>query len=88
MAKTIGVTLSERILTGLVVDHKLAGTVRRFPDEHEEEGALVELPTDALVEEICKQVVLVAKGAKDLAAVGVALPGLVKNGVVEESPNL
>ncbi|MEO6803347.1 MAG: ROK family protein [Granulicella sp.] len=88
MAKTIGVTLSERILTGLVVDHKLSETVRRFPDEHEEEGALVELPTDALVEEICKQVVLVARGAKDLAAVGVALPGLVKNGVVEESPNL
>ncbi len=29
-----------------------------------------------------------ADGAKDLAAVGVALPGLVKNGVVEESPNL
>jgi glucokinase len=88
MAKTIGVTLSERILTGLVVDHKLVGTVRRFPDEHEEEDALVELHTDALVETICKQVVLVSDGAKDLTAVGVALPGLVKKGVVEEAPNL
>ena len=29
-----------------------------------------------------------ADGAKDLTAVGVALPGLVKNGVVEEAPNL
>jgi glucokinase len=88
MAKTIGVTLSERIAAGLVVDHKLVGAVRRFPDEHEEDDALVELHTDALVEEICKQVLLTADGAKDLAAVGVALPGLVKNGVVEESPNL
>ena len=88
MAKTIGVILSERISAGLVVDHKLVGAVRRFPDEHEEEDALVELHTDALVEEICKQVVLVADGAKDLTAVGVALPGLVKNGVVEEAPNL
>jgi glucokinase len=88
MAKSIGVTLSERISVGLVVDHKLAWPVRRFPDEHEEEDALVELHTDALVEEICKQVLLAADGAKDLAAVGVALPGLVKNGVVEEAPNL
>ncbi|HEX3966404.1 MAG TPA: ROK family protein [Edaphobacter sp.] len=88
MAKTIGVTLSERISAGLVVDHSLAGAVRRFPDEHEEEDALVELHADALVEEICKQVLLAANGARDLAAIGVALPGLVKNGVVEEAPNL
>jgi glucokinase len=88
MAKTIGVTLSERIAAGLVVDHKLAGEVRRFPEKHEDEDALVELHTDALVEEICKQVVLAADGVRDLTAVGVALPGLVKNGVVEEAPNL
>jgi glucokinase len=88
MAKSIGVTLSERIEVGLVVDHKLTGPVRRFPEKHEDEDALVELHTDALVEEICRQVVLAADGSKDLAAVGVALPGLVKNGVVEEAPNL
>lgn len=88
MAKTIGVTLSERISAGLVVDHKLTGPVCRFPEKHEEEDALVELHTDALVETICKQVLQAADGAKDLAAVGVALPGLVKNGVVEEAPNL
>jgi predicted NBD/HSP70 family sugar kinase len=40
------------------------------------------------VETICKQVLLAANGEKDIAAVGVALPGLVKNGVVEEAPNL
>ncbi len=88
MAKTIGVTLSERISAGLVVDHKLVGAVRRFPDEHEQDDALVELHTDALVEAICNEIVQVAEGAKDMTAVGVALPGLVKNGVVEEAPNL
>ncbi len=88
MAKTIGVILSERISAGLVVDHKLSGPVRYFPDNHEDEDALVELHTDALAEAICKQVLQAADGAKDLTAVGVALPGLVKNGVVEESPNL
>jgi glucokinase len=90
MAKTIGVTLSERISAGLVVDHKLVGPVQRFPEgnEDDDDSALVELHTDAVVEAICKQVMQVANGDKDLMAMGVALPGLVKNGVVEESPNL
>jgi predicted NBD/HSP70 family sugar kinase len=80
----------ERISAGLVVDHKLAGPVLRFPEgtDDDDESGLVELHTDALVDAICKQVVRVANGEKDLTAVGVALPGLVKNGVVEESPNL
>jgi glucokinase len=88
MAKTIGVILSERISAGLVVDHKLVGPVRRFPDDHDDEDALVEMHTDALVETICKQVTQAADGTADVTAVGVALPGLVKNGVVEEAPNL
>jgi glucokinase len=88
MAKAIGVTLSERISAGLVVDHKLAGEVRRFPEDHDDDDGLVEMHTEAVVETICKQIVLAADGTKDLAAVGVALPGLVKDGVVEEAPNL
>jgi glucokinase len=88
MAKTIGVILSERISAGLVVDNNLVGAVRRYPDEHDNDDALVELHTDALIETISTQVTKVADGATDLFAVGVALPGLVKNGVVEESPNL
>jgi glucokinase len=88
MAKTIGVILSDRISAGLVVEHKLQGPLQRFPDDHDDEDALVEMHTEALVETICRQVVEVAGGARDLAAVGVALPGLVKDGVVQESPNL
>ena len=88
MAKTIGVTLSERISTGLVVDHKLVGPVRCFPEDREERDALVEMHTEALLETICKQIVQAADGETNLTAVGVALPGLVKNGVVEEAPNL
>ncbi len=88
MAKTIGVNLSDRISAGLVVDHQLVGTVQHFPEDRDQDDALVELHTDALVETICKEVVQVADGAKDIAAIGISLPGLVKNGVIEESPNL
>ncbi len=87
-AKSIGVVLSERILTGLVIDHKLAGPIQAYPENPDDEHALVELHTDLLAQTICEQVVRAANGAKDLCAVGVALPGLIKNGVVEEAPNL
>ena len=88
MAKTIGVILSERILCGMVIDYALQGTPLAFPVDKDDEGALVELHTDLLVETICEQVRKVAAGAKDISAIGVALPGLIRNGVVEESPNL
>ena len=88
MAKTIGVTLSEQVLAGLVVDHKLVGELQRFPANEDERDALIEMHTDALVQTICEQVVAAANGENDLAGVGVAVPGLIKNGVVEEAPNL
>jgi len=88
MAKSVGVTLSEQVFTGLVVDHKLVGELRRFPADDDDYGALVELHTDALVKTICEQVFAATNGETGIEAVGVAVPGLVKNGVVEEAPNL
>jgi glucokinase len=88
MAKTIGVTLSERVQAGLIVDYKLTGPLRCFPADMEEDGALVELPTEGLVRTLCEQVMAAAEGGGDIAAVGVALPGLIRSGVVEEAPNL
>jgi predicted NBD/HSP70 family sugar kinase len=88
MAKIVGVTLSERVVAGLVVDHKLSGGLRSFPEAHDDEYALVEMPTEQIVQTLCEQVMAVAGGEKDLAAVGIGLPGLIRKGVVEEAPNL
>jgi len=87
MAKIIGVTLSERALAGLVVDNKLASPLQCFPAD-EEDGAMIEMPTDGLVKMLCEQITCAAKGTSDISAVGVALPGIIRNGVVEDSPNL
>ncbi len=35
MAKSIGVTVSERIETGLVVDHKIVGPLHVFPANYD-----------------------------------------------------
>ena len=90
MAKTIGVVLSDRVTAGLIVDHQLAGSLASFPDIQGEDGdaALVELHTESLVRTICQQVVKAQSGHDGIDAVGVALPGIIRNGVVEDSPNL
>ena len=89
MAKTIGVVLSERVISGLVIDHKVVGDVLCFPvNDDENESALVEMHTDALVETICDQVKRARGEHRDISAIGVAMPGLIKEGVVDDSPNL
>ena len=42
MANLVGVTLSERVVAALVVDHKVSGPLRYFP-ESDDEYALVEI---------------------------------------------
>ena len=83
MAKIVGVTLSERVVAGLVVDHKLPGELRTFPEAHDDEYALVEMPAEGIVEVMCDQVLAAAGKERDLAGVGVGVPGLIRNGVVE-----
>jgi glucokinase len=88
MAKIVGLTLSERVVAGLVIDHALPHGLRTFPEAHDDEYALVEMPTESIVETLCDQVLAVAGHERDIAGVGVGVPGLVRNGVVEEAPNL
>jgi predicted NBD/HSP70 family sugar kinase len=88
MAKTIGVVISHRVSVGLVVDHTIVGPLRFFPEQEGDDAGLVELPTETLIRVIGEQVVAVAQGQSGIDAVGVALPGILKQGVVEDSPNI
>jgi glucokinase len=92
--KTIGVVLSDHIYAGLIVDHALQGALHRSPrdiDAHdlEDSNFMVEMPTEEVVSAICELAVEVAEGYEtSITAVGIAIPGLVRQGVVEEAPNL
>jgi glucokinase len=92
--RTVGIVMAERIHAGLVVDHKLVGELHTYPvgpapHDADDDDSLVELPTDALIKVLCELVAAVAKGNESsLTAVGIALPGLIRNGIVEEAPNL
>jgi glucokinase len=91
---TIGVVVSERLYAGLLRDGKLAGSLLQFPEgslprDPEDDDSLIEYHTEALVEAICDITLRTANGQKDnITGVGVAIPGLIRNGVVEEAPNL
>ncbi len=91
---TIGVILAERVYAGLLVDHALQGKLHSSPPESikmdaDDDNSLVEMPTDSVIHAICELVTEMAKGHEGLiGAVGIALPGLIRQGVVEEAPNL
>lgn len=88
MAKTIGVVMAEHVVAGLVEDHRIVGSLRRFPEDHEESGGLIEVPADALCRIVCDQIAALSSNGAEIAAVGIAMPGIVRNGVVEDSPNV
>ncbi len=68
MAKTVGVVMTEKVVAGLLEDHKVVGELRRFPEnsggghEAEENGGLIELPADAVAELICEQIAVAGSG--------------------------
>ena len=87
-----GVLAAERIVAGLVADGQMEPGVRHFPPPEDSDAALTSMPADAVVEVICDQIrtLCAARGIEvnSLAGIGVGFPGIIKDGVVEESPNL
>lgn len=87
MAQGIGIFITERIALGVVENNALVGSLRLDPEDDEVEDSLRGMPAEAIFE----RVATLAKqlGLKQAPAfVGVGLPGIVRNGIVEDSPNL
>jgi len=93
MTTSIGVVMTEHIvagrLTGGLGEQKLEGERLRYPIDPEETEALIGLPTSELYDVLASQIApLAAAASEPVASIGVAVPGIVRNGVVEDSPNL
>jgi len=85
--QTIGVLAAEHIAVGLVENNQIVGSIRNLPENTSDTNYLLELPADELVEALRQQIEFVRKN-HNVTAVGVGFPGIIHNGVVEESPNL
>lgn len=89
MTSAIGVVMTEHIVAGRMENHKLSGPTVRYPGDGDEVDALAALPGKELVEILATQITeLAGEGEKPMEAIGVAVPGIVRHGVVEDSPNL
>jgi predicted NBD/HSP70 family sugar kinase len=88
MAKTIGVVMTEAIQSAFIEEHRITGVMRRFPENMDESNGLLEVPADALAVSICDEIKALIQQGVSVDAVGVAMPGIIRNGVVEDSPNL
>jgi len=86
MQRSIGVTTAERIAAGLVEDQRLSGDLHFFEGEAEAD-LLRGMPSAGIAQTIAGVAVAAAAGSKP-DAVGIGLPGIIRNGIVEESPNL
>src|ERR1700676_3998123 len=90
MTTAIGEVMTEHIVSGRLENHQVVGELVRYPgDSTEEVDALTVLPGSELLEIIAQHVTeLAGNGEKPVEAIGVAVPGVVRHGIVEDAPNL
>src|SRR5689334_21453299 len=87
MAKIIGVLASERIVAGMVEENRVTGPVRVYPGPDSDVEGLQGVPAVQIAELIRRQISLAGSGTK-VDAVGIGFAGIIREGRVEESPNL
>ena len=87
MGLTIGALVTEHIAVSLIEKHQIVGTVRKFPQPGSVSDALEGMPAEEIVQRIAQEIELAAQGQL-VQAIGVGFPGISRNGLIEESPNL
>jgi len=85
--KAIGVMAAEHVAAGLVENNQLTGALHVFPAADRGSDYLAEMSADQIADLIVRQIESVRQG-QQVAAIGVGFPGIIRGGVIEESPNL
>jgi predicted NBD/HSP70 family sugar kinase len=89
MTTAIGVVMTEHIVAGRLENQRLTGNLLRYPKDSNEVDALVAVPAGELVDILADEIAsLATNGAGPVDAIGVAVPGVIRQGIVEDSPNL
>ncbi|MFZ0636850.1 MAG: ROK family protein [Candidatus Acidiferrales bacterium] len=86
MHRTLGVLVMEHIAVGLVEDNKVVGQLLLYPAAGLSLDALHALPAEGLAERIREQLETLGK-SEQIQAIGLGFPGIIRDGVVEDSPN-
>src|SRR5712671_7023913 len=86
MRRAIGVTASENIVSGLVEENRLVGKLRAYQEDSDSD-ALHGMPAGAIAECVAKEIKATA-GNEKVDVIGIGLPGIIREGFIEDSPNL
>ena len=87
MPRSIGVIVADRMIAAVVEGSRIEGGLRYLIPDQSTSESLSSLPAEALCDAICAQIASLA-GLEPIQAVGVAMPGMIHGGIVEESANL
>ncbi|MGH9581992.1 MAG: ROK family protein [Bryobacteraceae bacterium] len=87
MAQGIGILITERIAAAAVSENAICGSPRAYPEDESITDALQGVPAENIVDRIVDLVRGLALH-KPPDYIGLGMPGIVRNGVVEDSPNL
>jgi glucokinase len=87
MAQGIGISITDRIVAASIVDDAVAGALVFEQENEDGSDALRGLPAEVIAEKVANHVKKLELKS-DPTHVGVAVAGIVKNGYVEDSPNL
>ena len=89
MTTAIGVVMTDHIGAGRLEGLRLSGKLLRYPIDSKELGSLSAIPGSELVDLLATHIAALAQnGQGPVDAIGVAVPGIIRHGVVEDSPNL
>ena len=89
MTTAIGVVMTAHIVAGRLEDMRLSGEPIRYPADSSELDALSAIPGSELCDRLAAEIdTLVKRESKPVDAIGVAVPGIIRFGVIEDSPNL
>ena len=87
MGLTIGALVTEHIAASLIESYKIVGPVRKFPEAGNISDALEGMPAEEIVQRIADEIETAVQG-QSVKAIGVGFPGISRDGLIEESPNL
>jgi glucokinase len=87
MPRSIGITTAKHIVTGVVENRELVSALGCYPAEGSSDEELLTMPADQIAQRICREIGAAAQGS-EISAIGVGFPGVIRNGIIEEAPNL
>ena len=87
MSRTIGVLATEHVAVAVVENHEIIGAMRLYPEAGRSGDPIAEMPAEEIAQRIQSEIEAAMKG-HEISAIGVGVPGIIRAGVIEESPNL